>query len=167
MKTIEICDEHYSKDRVYGFTRYAARAVILDGKKLLAEYCATPKIIMLPGGGVEIGESVAECAVRECKEECGLAVKPIKQLFAIREYYRDTVFFSTYVLCEIVGKCRTAYTQNEASLNMTCVWRDIDAAIKDTEDMIIKYKAEDGELLGMHRREYLALKEIAAIAQKE
>lgn len=33
-----------------------------------------------PGGHLEFGESIIDCAKRECKEECGLEIKNIKFL---------------------------------------------------------------------------------------
>ena len=41
---------------------------------------------LLPGGGLEIDETIEECAVREVKEECGFDVK-VKSL----AYYEDVV----------------------------------------------------------------------------
>ena len=39
---------------------------------------------LLPGGGLDWGESIAECAVRECKEEMGLDVE-VGDLIAVTE----------------------------------------------------------------------------------
>ncbi|MDE7079697.1 MAG: NUDIX domain-containing protein [Clostridia bacterium] len=163
MKIIEIFDGNYSKDKAYDFTRYAVRAVIINNGKLFVEYASTPKMVMLPGGGVENGESNDECVIRECKEECGLVVEPIKELFAIREYYHDVVFFSTYTLCRIVGECEKSYTDNEISLNLVCKWQDCEEIIRQIKALMKEYEDGDEELYGCHYREYLALNEIASI----
>lgn len=163
MKIIEIFDSEYSKDKLYNYTRYAVRAVIINKDKLYLEYASTPKMVMLPGGGVEYGESNGECIIRECKEECGVIVNPIKELFAIREYYRNTVFFSTYTLCEIVGRCEISHTENEKTLNLVSEWQERNVAIRQIESLMSEYEDGDEELYGCHKREYLALKEIANI----
>lgn len=163
MKVIEIFDDDYSKDKSYGYTRNAVRAVIINDGKLLVEYAKTPKMLMLPGGGIEGQESNDECIIRECKEECGLVVNPIKELFAIREYFHDMVFFSTYTLCRIVGEEEKSYTEKEKSLGIVCEWQDLDVVQKQLQELLSEYKGGDEELYGCHYREYLAIKEIANI----
>lgn len=113
-----------------------------------------------PGGGFEGDEDAFECAVRECAEECGLIVKPVKPLFNIREYYRDCIFFSAYVLCEIVGECEKHFTEKEKSINIISDWRDMGDVLSDIEDLMKRYKDIDGELYGCHKREYIAIKEL-------
>ena len=160
MKVIEIFDENYKIDKVYNRIRKATRAVIIDKDKLYMERTSSPQMVMLPGGGVEGGESNDECIARECKEECGLIVKPIKHLFAIREYYHDMIFYSVYVQCEIVGKCQKSLTDNEKSLNMTSGWQKCEDALNELNNLMQKYRNSDEELYGCHKREYLAIKEI-------
>lgn len=60
--------------------RAAAYALIIDGDMnvLLVRagpLSATPGRWYLPGGGIEFGESPAECAVRETQEETGLSIR--------------------------------------------------------------------------------------------
>ena len=160
MKIIEIFDGNYSKDKLYGHTRYAVRAVIINNGKLLVEHASTPKMLMLPGGGIERDESNDECVIRECKEECGLVVEPIKELFAIREYFHELIFFSTYTLCRIVGECEKSYTDNERSLGLVCDWRDGEEILYQLEALMQEYKDGDEELYCCHKREYLAVKEL-------
>lgn len=161
MKTIEIADEFYSVDKIYPKVRNAARAVIFDrDKRIFAEITSNPKVVMLPGGGLEGDEDAFECAVRECAEECGLIVKPVKPLFNIREYYRDCIFFSTYVLCKIVGECEKHLTEKEKAINIISGWRDMGDVLSDIEDLMKRYKDIDGELYGCHKREYIAIKEL-------
>ena len=52
--------------------------IVRDGQVLLAHY-RTPQASAwtLPGGGIEIGESPAECCVREVAEETGYQVRVI------------------------------------------------------------------------------------------
>ncbi|MDE6189571.1 MAG: NUDIX domain-containing protein [Clostridia bacterium] len=160
MKTIEIFDGDFSKEKVYGDTRNAVRAVIIYDGKLFVEKASTPEMLMLPGGGVENEESVDECVIRECKEECGLIVQPLRELFAIREYFRDRIFYSTYVACEIVGNCENSLTDGEKALNLVCEWQDLGEILSRLKTLMEKYEGVDDELHGCHQREYLAVKEL-------
>lgn len=53
----------------------AAAAAIIDGGKILMLKRADNKKWTLPGGTLEFGESLSDCALREVREECGYQVK--------------------------------------------------------------------------------------------
>lgn len=161
MKIIEINNSGTSEEIVS--IRYAVRAVMIFDGKIFIEKTTSPKIIMLPGGGVEGQESNDECVIRECKEECGLVVRPIKELFAIREYCRDRQYYSTYTLCEVVDKCEKSLTDKEKTLNMTSEWLDLGDALTQLDALMNKYDGVSEELYGCHYREYLAIKELKSI----
>jgi ADP-ribose pyrophosphatase YjhB (NUDIX family) len=52
-------------------------AVIKDGKILLVQE-STDKCWAMPGGWADVGNLPSEVAIRECKEESGFDVKPLK-----------------------------------------------------------------------------------------
>jgi 8-oxo-dGTP diphosphatase len=54
-------------------------AIIRDGKVLIVRRAQPPAkgVYTLPGGGVEVGESLTEAVVREVREETGLTVEPV------------------------------------------------------------------------------------------
>lgn len=56
---------------------------------VLIERRDEPKGVAIPGGFVEPGESCAQAAVREAKEETGLQVELIEQFFAYSKPGRD------------------------------------------------------------------------------
>ena len=60
-----------------------AVAVVVRGNKLLviARRLDGQEYAVLPGGGIEPGESPAEAAVRELAEECTLSGTPVRHLF--------------------------------------------------------------------------------------
>lgn len=75
-------------------TRGAKCLIEHDGKFLLVKLNYAHKMWTIPGGGVNKGETFLNAAVREAKEETGLAVfNPvfIGYYKNAREYKRDTV----------------------------------------------------------------------------
>ena len=54
-------------------------AIVRDGKVLVVRRARKPAInfYTLPGGGVEIGETLHEAVMREVREETGLDVEPV------------------------------------------------------------------------------------------
>ena len=167
MRIIEIFDDNYSANRVYEKIRYAARAVILDGEKIFIEYAKSKPIIMLPGGGREGEESKENCVIRECQEECGLVVKPIKQLFVIKEYYQDVIFHSCYMLCEAVGNCQANLTPTEKELAIKSFYQDVKIVCSDLKNILDNIQDKESQLYGMNYREFLAAKEILNIVQNK
>jgi 8-oxo-dGTP pyrophosphatase MutT (NUDIX family) len=67
----------------------------------------TREFINFPGGGVELGESPMEALSREYKEETGLAIKPVKVLYASEGMHLSTQMpmqiVSIYWLVEMTG----------------------------------------------------------------
>ena len=81
-------------------------AVIRDGKILLVQERAD-NCWAMPGGWADLGDSPAEMAVREIREESGLNVKAVK-LIAIYDANRIQPFefyhaYKIMFLCEILG----------------------------------------------------------------
>ena len=54
-------------------------AIIRDGKVLIVRRARPPAsgLYTLPGGGVEVGETLIEAVVREVREETALAIEPV------------------------------------------------------------------------------------------
>jgi ADP-ribose pyrophosphatase YjhB (NUDIX family) len=67
--------------RIYPTRPYLAvsAAVFNGGRVLIVRRAAPPMqgIFTLPGGGVELGETLEQAVVREVREETGLAIEPI------------------------------------------------------------------------------------------
>src|SRR2546423_5673330 len=62
--------------------RIAASALIFDGERVLLAYRRDIDWWNLPGGGMEVGETVDEALLREVAEETGLEVE-IEQLVGV------------------------------------------------------------------------------------
>ena len=56
-----------------------------------------------PGGKMRQGETAAEAAARECREELGVLVEPVRTLEAIEHDYGDSVVRLHPVLCKWLG----------------------------------------------------------------
>jgi 8-oxo-dGTP diphosphatase len=70
-----------AKARTYPATPILAvsAAIIRDGKVLIVRRARSPAggLYTLPGGGVEVGETLIEAVVREVREETALAIEPV------------------------------------------------------------------------------------------
>lgn len=90
-------------------------AVIKDGKILLVQE-STDNCWAMPGGWADVGNIPSEVAIRECKEESGFDVKPIKVIGVfdanrLGGYLELFHAFKIIFLCELIGG--EARTSNE------------------------------------------------------
>ncbi len=72
-------------------TRYRKGIVLIERKN-------PPYGWALPGGFVEVGESLEDAAIREAKEETSLDIKLIEQFHAYSDPHRDPRFHTTSVV---------------------------------------------------------------------
>lgn len=82
-------------------------AVIKDGKILLVQE-STDNCWAMPGGWADVGNLPSEVAIRECKEESGYDIKPIKIIgvFDANRLGRRLEFFHAFkiiFLCKLIG----------------------------------------------------------------
>ena len=82
-------------------------AVFKDGKILLVQE-TTDNCWAMPGGWADVGDVPSEVAIRECKEESGFDVKPIKVIgvFDANRVGGRLEFFHAFkiiFLCELIG----------------------------------------------------------------
>ena len=70
-----------------------AVTIVIDGKHVLAEERSDDGYIDFPGGTLDLGETIEECAIRELKEETGIIADSL-ELFKI---YTGELTKYTYV----------------------------------------------------------------------
>lgn len=157
MKVLEIFGEN--KYPEYDEVREGCRGIVINDGKILLSYEKNIDQYMIPGGGLEEGESLAECCIRELKEECGVVVSPSELFLRLEEYYKNCFFKSNYFLCEAKGECETSLTEAEKAEGLEPMWVALDEAIK-IFGSYEQYKSINPMRYGMYFREHLALMEI-------
>ena len=70
--------------------RIGCRAIIIKDNKVLLSWEERKNVYMSPGGGVEEGESLEECVIRELSEEAGFKVVKRYREFSCGQPKEDT-----------------------------------------------------------------------------
>lgn len=133
--------------------RVSGRGLVIEKDKILLSYEANTDVYMSPGGGIENGETIEECCVRELKEETGYDVKPVKHFLVINEYCFDTMYVSNYFICEKMGESQQSLTEIEIEHGMKPVWIELDKAIEIFE----QYPNKREDIASLYLREYTVL----------
>jgi len=113
---------------------------------------------LIPGGGLEAGETPEECCIREICEETGYIVKPSIHFLTIHEYYEEYKFISHYFLCDIIGESEQNLTADEIKRGLIPEWISPDIMLElysKHGDFAIPNQKKQGAYL----REYITLKE--------
>jgi 8-oxo-dGTP pyrophosphatase MutT (NUDIX family) len=91
-------------------TRPSARAIIIKDNKVYMIHSMKYDYYEFPGGGIEKGESIIDCLVRETKEEAGLIIKneSIEEFGYVHRIHKDKydneltfVQDNYYYLCDV------------------------------------------------------------------
>lgn len=157
MERIEITGENYSGSTSQ--TRIGCRGIVLREDQILLNYEARNGQYMIPGGGLEAGESEAECCAREVAEETGVVVEPGECALEINEYYENGKYVSFFFLCKPAGTCERRLTEWEQARGVEPRWVPVDFALREFSRHR-EYAATDEERRGIYLREYTALKRL-------
>lgn len=81
------------------------RAIIIDKDRILLikRVKKTSVYWVLPGGGLEKGETHEETATRECKEELGVDVAVLEYFDAVATKYLEQDQENLFYICRIIG----------------------------------------------------------------
>ena len=156
MKVVEIFGE--KRDKTYTKLCEGCRGIVIRGGKILLSYEKKINQYLIPGGGIEDGESLARCCEREISEEAGVKAVAHTHYLTLEEYYHEYYFKSHYFVCEYSGECERALTENEIANGLEPVWVDFDEAINIFGSYIDYIKTNEMRY-GAYYREFLALQE--------
>ena len=156
MKKIEILGDN--RFETFTKTRIGSRAVIVRDDKILLSHEQISGWWLIPGGGMEEGESPEDCVVREVEEETGLLVTPLEEFLIINEYYEEYCYTSHYYVCEIKGEGHIHLTEEEKRRGLEPEWIPLKEAIRLYSEHE-SYAEVSEEKRGSYKREYMALLE--------
>ncbi|QMS85755.1 NUDIX hydrolase [Candidatus Xianfuyuplasma coldseepsis] len=152
---IEVFDGNLeSQDIVNNTMRIGCRAVVLHDSKILTVYDEKWDITSLPGGGLEPGETITECVIREVKEETGVIVTNPVEMVRVIEHFDGNSYTSIYFKCDYVNSTNiTSLTALEKEVNLLTRWVTIENLM--TELSTNRTLHEHGG--NIHDREFLGL----------
>jgi ADP-ribose pyrophosphatase YjhB (NUDIX family) len=94
---------------LYPTPKLDVRAVVLHDDKLLLVHEASDGYWSLPGGWIDLGDSLSRAAVREVREESGYDVRPVKLISVSNVDHRPDGrrtrinLFRLFVRCELIS----------------------------------------------------------------
>lgn len=138
-------------------TRIASRGIIIENGKILLSYEKNTGVYMSPGGGLEDGETLDDCCIRELREETGCEVRPIKHFIIINEYCFETLYVSNYFICEKVGKSEQSLTEIEVEHGITPVWVELEKAF----EIFGEYASKREDIASLYLREFTVLNKLS------
>ncbi len=156
VKTIEI--HGANAYTTFSKTRVGCRGIVIKDSRMLVSHEVNADYYLIPGGGLEAGETPEECCAREVCEETGYIVKPALHFLTINEYYEEYKFISHYFLCDITGKSEQSLTANEIKRGLIPEWISPDLML-ELYSKHNDFAADNEEKRGAYLREYTALTE--------
>lgn len=161
MKTVEILGAN--RFETYTKTREGCRAVIVQDGKILLTHELNSGWWLMPGGGMEEGETPEDCVVREVEEETGYIVRPVRRFLFMCEYYEEYRYSGFFFICEVTGKGQMKLTDAEKRRGVQPEW----IPLQDAIELFAKHESYadvSEEKRGSYQREYMALKEYMNLA---
>ena len=154
MKEISIWGENHFD--TYTKTREASRAVIIQAGNVLLSHDVKTEVWMLPGGGIEAGETPEACCAREIEEETGYIIVSMRKFLVMNEYYEEYRFISHCFACEARAGGRLQLTEAERQRGLQAEWLPVEKAV-DMFSRHQEYAAVSEEKRGIYQREHQIL----------
>ncbi|MCR5249750.1 MAG: serine hydrolase [Lachnospiraceae bacterium] len=156
MKTVEILGAN--RFETYTKTREGSRAIIVRDGKILLTHELNSGWWLLPGGGMEEGETPETCVVREVEEETGYIVRPVRRFLSMNEYYEEYRYSGELFVCEVTGKGQMNLTEAEKKRGVQPEWVPLQEAV-DIFSKHESYAEVSEEKRGSYQRECIILRE--------
>lgn len=160
MKKLEL-----KNDDFLGFVkhlRHACRGIVVHEGKVLLGYEEKNNKYIIPGGGLEEGETYEQCCERELLEETGMQVRAKEEYLEIEELFLDWNHINHYFVCELIKDTGSInLTKAEKEAGCTFKWLSMEDAL-DIFGRYEDYHKTNIADFGLYRREYFALKEYKA-----
>ncbi len=156
VKTIEIRGANAFD--TFSRVREGCRGIVIRDGRMLISHEVNVDCCLIPGGGLEEGETPENCCVREIGEETGYIVRPTAHFLTLKEYYEEYQYVSHYFLCDVIGITAQNLTANEIKRGLTPVWIEPEKMLRlfaRHQD----YAATNEERRGAYLREFTALTE--------
>ncbi len=150
--------EIFGANRFESFTatRVGSRGIIVRDGMILLSHEANSGWWLIPGGGMEEGETPEECCIREVEEETGYIVLPLQQFAVLYEYYEEYRYISHYFICEVTGNGRMHLTDAEVRRGVEPQWVPLGEAV-EIFSRHQSYADVSEEKRGSYLREFKAL----------
>lgn len=152
-------NELIKEDVVFKF-RCAVKVVVKDSDGKIA--LVGTKYRLLPGGGVEEGETIREAITRECLEEVGCNIEIDKEIGFTEEYraqigrHQKTHFF----LARLVGEKGEPQTTQDDEQGIEVDWYGLDDAITLLEKEVVEIPSMSYHASFNVRTHLIVLKEL-------
>ena len=111
--------------------RTGTRAIIEKDGTILFSYLGKRHQYLLPGGGMEEGETPEANVIREVQEECGHIIEPQEPFLVIDECYGAFMYRDYYFKATITGTTATNYDEGEIKLGLEPRWLDMETILKE------------------------------------
>ena len=137
--------------------RHACRGILVDNGKVLLSYETVFGKYIIPGGGVEEGETFQQCCEREMLEETGMKVRALEEYLEIEELFSDWRHINHYFICEPVEDTGVVHlTEGEALAGYKNAWLPVEKAV----EIFGSYERFHADIIadyGLYKREHAAL----------
>lgn len=106
---------------------FSSRGLLVeDGKVLFVEYTIEGgNYFALPGGSLEVGESIEDCVKREFLEEVGIAVSP-KELILVNEFIDENPKYAAPSWKQGIHQIETIFEVERTNASITKVELKLD-----------------------------------------